>query len=120
VPDEVVADIGRVGYFSRRLAHHAGKVLAVDIDAGLLKLAEKNAPANVRTIQATPDDPKLDAGSVDTVFICDVLHHIENRPAYYARLTKALKSGGRIVVVDFHKKKLPVGPPEAMKLSASR
>jgi predicted methyltransferase len=46
-----------------------------------------------------------------------VLHHIENRPAYYARLAQALKPGGRIVVVDFFKKELPVGPPPSMKLS---
>jgi predicted methyltransferase len=46
-----------------------------------------------------------------------VLHHIDNRPAYYARLAKALKPGGRIVVVDFFKKELPVGPPASMKLS---
>ena len=28
-----------------------------------------------------------------------------------------LKPGGRIVMIDFFKKKLPVGPPESMKLS---
>ena len=51
------------------------------------------------------------------VFFCDVLHHIENRPAYYAKLAKALKPGGRIVVIDFYTKPLPVGPPPDMKLS---
>jgi predicted methyltransferase len=28
-----------------------------------------------------------------------------------------LKPGGRVVVIDFYKKPLPVGPPESMKLS---
>jgi ubiquinone/menaquinone biosynthesis C-methylase UbiE len=51
------------------------------------------------------------------MFFCDVLHHIENRPAYYAKLATALKKGGRIVVIDFYKKDLPVGPPPDMKLS---
>jgi ubiquinone/menaquinone biosynthesis C-methylase UbiE len=54
---------------------------------------------------------------VDTIFICDVLHHIDQRPDYYAKLAEALKPGGRIVIIDFHKKKLPVGPPVEMKLS---
>jgi len=49
----------------------------------------------------------------------DVLHHIENRPAYYARLATALKPGGRIVVVDFFKKELPVGPPATTRLGVS-
>jgi predicted methyltransferase len=46
-----------------------------------------------------------------------VLHQIENRPAYYARLAKALKPGGRIVDIDFHKKPTPMGPPEAMRIA---
>lgn len=117
-PDEVIADIGAgTGYFSRRFAHHAGKVLAVDIDAKLLEIAAKDAPANLTTVLATADDPKLATGSVDTIFFCDVLHHIANRPAYYAKLKSALKPGGRLVIVDFYKRPLPVGPPPAMKLA---
>ena len=46
-----------------------------------------------------------------------MLHHIAGRPAYYKKLESALKPGGRIVIVDFYKKQLPVGPPVAMKLS---
>jgi len=115
---DVVADIGAgSGYFSRRLAMHAAKVYAVDIDSKLLDILKKNAPANVEAVLAVPDDPKLAPASVDLIFICDVLHHIENRPAYYQKLARALKSGGRIVNIDFYKKPLPVGPPEAMKLS---
>jgi arsenite methyltransferase len=119
--DEVIADLGAgSGYFSRRLAHHAAKVYAVDIDAKLLAMLKQNAPPNVETVLATPDDPKLPPASVDTVFICDVLHHIENRPAYFARLAAALKPGGRIVNIDFFKRDLPVGPPVAMKLSEAQ
>ena len=89
----------------------------VDIDAKLLAIARDQAPANLETVLAAPDDPQLPANSIDTMFFCDVLHHIENRPAYYAKLATALKKGGRIVVIDFYKKDLPVGPPPDMKLS---
>lgn len=117
-PDEVVADIGAgSGYFTRRLAKHVGKVYAVDIDAKLLELTKKNSGPNVETVLAAPDDPKLPESSVDTIFICNVLHHIEGRPAYYGRLLRALKPGGRIVNIDFYKRELPVGPPVSMKLS---
>jgi ubiquinone/menaquinone biosynthesis C-methylase UbiE len=117
-PDEVVADIGAgSGYFTRRLSKHAGKVYAVDIDAKLLELTKKNSGPNVETVLAAPDDPKLPQASVDTIFICDVLHHIEGRPAYYAKLLRALKPGGRLVNIDFYTRDLPVGPPVAMKLS---
>lgn len=114
---ETIADIGAgPGYFARRFANHAGTVYAVDIDARLLEMGAAKAPANYKTIVAAPDDPRLPAAAVDTIFFCDVLHHIENRPAYYRKLDAALKPGGRIVIVDFYKKPLPVGPPPAMKL----
>ncbi|MGB9457796.1 MAG: methyltransferase domain-containing protein [Bryobacteraceae bacterium] len=117
-PTETVADIGAgTGYFARRFALHAAKVYAVDIDARLLAIAGDKAPANLVTVLSAPDDARLPADSIDTIFFCDVLHHIENRPAYYAKLAAALKKGGRIVVIDFYKKDLPVGPPPAMKLS---
>jgi arsenite methyltransferase len=117
-PTETVADIGAgSGYFTRRFARHAGTVYAVDIDQKLLDAAMKDAPKNVKSILAAPDDPRLPAASIDTIFFCDVLHHIENRAAYYPKLAKALRPGGRIVIVDFYKKPLPVGPPESMKLT---
>ena len=117
-PDEVIADIGSgTGYFAGRFAHHAAKVYAVDIDPKLLEMARKDAPANLVTVLATPDDPKLPDASVDTIFFCDVLHHISKRAPYYQKLRTALKPGGRIVNIDFYKKPLPVGPPVSMKLS---
>lgn len=117
-PEETIADIGAgSGYFSRRFAHHAKQVYAVDIDAKLLAIIAKQGAPNIKNILATPDNPRLPDAGVDTIFICDVLHHIDNRPAYYTKLAKALKPGGRIVIVDFYKKPLPVGPPPSMKLS---
>ena len=117
-PSDVIADIGAgSGYFARRFVEHASKVYAVDISADLLKIAANGAPKNLVTVLASEDDPKLPSSSVNLVFICDVLHHIENRPAYYQKLKTALKPGGRIVNIDFYKKDLPVGPPVPMKLS---
>jgi ubiquinone/menaquinone biosynthesis C-methylase UbiE len=115
---DVVADIGAgTGYFARRFANHASSVYAVDIDKELLAIIQKNAPPNLTVVLAAPDDPRLPEQSVDLIFFCDVLHHIENRAGYYPKLVKALKPGGRVVVVDFYKKALPVGPPPTMKLS---
>jgi ubiquinone/menaquinone biosynthesis C-methylase UbiE len=117
-PTETIADIGAgTGYFARRFANHAGKVYAVDIDEKLLAIAGGNAPKNLETVLATPDNPRLPRNSVDTVFFCDVLHHIENRQAYLEKISEALKPGGRVVIVDFYEKPLPVGPPPSMKLS---
>src|ERR1017187_6990723 len=95
-PTDVIADIGAgTVYFAPRFAHHSGKVYAVDIDEKLLAIASKDAPPNLTTVLAAGDDPRLPERSVDTIFFCDVLHHIENRPAYYTKLARALKPGGR-------------------------
>ena len=66
---------------------------------------------------AAPDDPRLPEKSVDTIFFCDVLHHIDSRAAYLPKLLKALKPGGPVVNIDFYKKPLAIGPPVAMKLA---
>lgn len=117
-PTEVVADIGAgTGYFAKRFARHAAKVFAVDIDQRLLQIAAAGSPPNLSTLLAANDDPRLDPASVDTVFFCDVLHHIDSRPAYLARVRAALKPGGRLVVVDFEKRETPVGPGLAMRIA---
>ncbi len=135
-PDEVVgalglesgqsaADIGAgSGYFSVRLARAVGphgKVFAVDIQQDLIDhlagRAKQQGLANLAPVLGSPHDPALAAASVDLIFICDVVHHIENRQAYYTKLAKALRPGGRIAIVDFYKRELPVGPGVAMKIA---
>lgn len=114
---DVVADLGAgSGYFTRRLATRVDKVYAVDIDRRLLDMITKSNDARIQAVLATPDDPKLPPHSVDVVFICEVLHHIENRGAYYPKLIASLKPNGRIIIVDFQKRPLPVGPNVEMKI----
>jgi ubiquinone/menaquinone biosynthesis C-methylase UbiE len=118
-PQDVVADIGAgAGYFAVRFAPYVAKVYAVDINADLLQFTARHAPGNVQTVLAAPDDAKLPDASVDVAFFCDVIHHIGGRPEYLRRLARALRPGGRVVIIDFYKKPLPVGPPVEVKLTA--
>jgi ubiquinone/menaquinone biosynthesis C-methylase UbiE len=111
-PQEVVADIGAgTGYFTTRFAPQVAKVYAVDIDPEFLRYTAQHAPANVELILATPDDPKLPAASIDLAFFANVIHHIAARPTYFRRLAPVLRPGGRIVIIDFYKRLLPVFPP---------
>ena len=124
-PGDRVADIGAgSGYFSVRLAEavgRSGQVYAVDIQQDLIDyLASRAASAGLEqmtAVLAEPDDPKLPAAGVDVLFICDVVHHIEDRQPYYQKLAAALAPGGRLAIVDFHKQELPVGPSPAMKIA---
>lgn len=114
---ETVADIGSgTGYFANRLAQHSRRVFAVDVDAKLLEMSLKTAPRNVTPVLASLDDPRLPDGESDLIFFCDVLHHIDNRGAYLEKIRRALKPGGRVVAIDFHKKPLKIGPPPGMKI----
>ncbi|MBW7996123.1 MAG: class I SAM-dependent methyltransferase [Candidatus Glassbacteria bacterium] len=114
----VVADIGASsGYFSRRFSKAvgaSGRVLAVDLDtealAWLANKADELGMSNIDTVHADADDPHLPAGKVDLVFFCNTLHHIGDRVEYLRRLKSALKDDGRVAVLDFYKKDLPVGP----------
>jgi ubiquinone/menaquinone biosynthesis C-methylase UbiE len=124
-PGEVIADIGAgSGYFTFRLAHHVGdkgKVYAVDVSPDMIlyinrRIRELKA-TNVVSILADPDDPLLADGSVNRFFFSDSWHHIENQTKYLSLLKKMLKPGGEIVMIDFHKKELPMGPPMPMKIA---
>ncbi len=106
---ERVADLGAGGgYFTWRLADAVGptgKVYAVDIDpdmTGYLKAtAQQRGYANVETIVAAPDDPKLPEHGIDLLFTCNTYHHIENRTAYFARVKQNLAPDGRVAIIDY-------------------
>jgi ubiquinone/menaquinone biosynthesis C-methylase UbiE len=119
---ERIADIGAgTGYFSRRFATAAGggTVFAVDLEPNMLRYIARRARTdgqkNIVPVLALPDSPMLPVGSVDVIFICNTIHHIENRAAYY-RPARELAPGGRLVI-DFRKDAaLEAGPPLEMRL----
>lgn len=103
----LVADIGAgTGYFTVRLAKSVsrGKVFAVDIEPDMVRYIDERAKneglSNVVAVLGRADNPSL-AEKVDVAFLCDVAHHIEDRPAFFAKIADRLRPGGRIVVVDF-------------------
>jgi SAM-dependent methyltransferase len=123
---ETIVDIGAgSGYFSFRLARAVpeGKVIALDVEPEMIRhLHHKAMTEDVRNLQvaiAKPDDPGVPA-EADLVFMCDVLHHIQDRPAWLAKLVAQMHKGARLALVEFKEGKLPEGPPEAVKLSRAQ
>jgi ubiquinone/menaquinone biosynthesis C-methylase UbiE len=108
-PGDSVADIGAgSGYHTFRIAQRVGpggKVLAVDIQPEMLALIRERMKArkvdNVEPIQGTATDPKLPPGSVDLILMVDVYHEFEYPFEMTQAMVRALKSGGRLVFVEF-------------------
>jgi SAM-dependent methyltransferase len=121
---DVIADIGAgSGYFTIRLAHHVGstgRVYAIDISPDMVRHLHERVRdmklLNVSPILARANDPLLPQ-PVDRFLIVNVWHHIEDQASYLGLLKKLLKRGGQVVMIDFHKRDLPVGPPVAMKIA---
>jgi ubiquinone/menaquinone biosynthesis C-methylase UbiE len=124
-PGQTVADLGAgTGYFTRPLAEvvgPTGTVLAVDVEPNLIAYLRERAArehlSNVRAVLAAADDPRLPAAGVDAVLVVDTYHHIDDRIGYFSRLRRALRPAGRVAVVDWQKRPLPVGPEMDHKLA---
>jgi ubiquinone/menaquinone biosynthesis C-methylase UbiE len=124
---QVVADLGAgTGYFLSHLSKAVGdegRVLALDVEPNLVahmkKRVESEGLANVEVREVKPDDPGLEPKSVDVVLIVDTWHHIDDRVTYSRKLRDALRSGGRVVVVDFTMAS-PMGPPKQHRIPPER
>ncbi|VVM08161.1 class I SAM-dependent methyltransferase [Methylacidimicrobium tartarophylax] len=123
-PGSSVADLGAgTGYFSRRFSQAVGpegKVYAIDAEPAMADYLKKEVQEkdlkNVTVKLVKPGNPDLAPQSVDLIFICTVLHHVDNRIDYLRKLSECLRPGGRIALIDF-KPNSPVGPPPAHRLS---
>ncbi len=119
---ETVVDLGAGGgYFTFRMAKllPEGKVIASDIEPEMIRhIHHKVMTEGIKNVQAEliePANPMLPEG-VDLVFICDVLHHVSDRPAWLKKLAGKMRSGARLVLIEFREGDLPKGPPESMKI----
>lgn len=125
IEDKVVADIGAgTGYFSFRLAPRAKKVIAIEIEKRLLEYIDSlkiNLPqdkrANLETRLATPTNPMINENEADIILIINTIAYIEDLPVYLKTLKKGLKKQGRLMIIDYKMKKLPINaPPKSERL----
>jgi len=124
-PGQTACDIGAgPGYFTLRLAAAVGtegRVYGVDVEPVILGALRDRLEAarltNVTPVLAVGSDPLLADGLCDLVLVVDTYHHFPERVSYLRRLARSLKSGGRIVNIDYEKKPTPVGPPLDHRIS---
>lgn len=108
-PGDVVTDLGAgSGFFTFRLANavgKSGKVYAVDIQPEMLDIIRtkmrQQGVQNVTPVLGEITDPKLPAESQDLILLVDVYHEFSHPWEMTRSMVRALKPGGRLVLVEY-------------------
>lgn len=129
-PGATVADIGSgTGYFTWRLAQQVGpqgKVYAVDVQQSMLDLTKTAVAAhklkNVDYVLATEGSPRLPERSCDLVFMAYAYHEFGEPAEMMRAVRRALKPGGRVVVLEYAKESTiaPASPLHKMSFEEIR
>jgi SAM-dependent methyltransferase len=106
-----VADVGAgTGYYTWRLATLVGprgKVFAVDVQPSMLEEAratvKRHGLGNVEFVLAQDDNPRLAEKSLDVAFIAYAYHEFADPESVMTSIGRALKPGGRVVILEFAK-----------------
>lgn len=106
-----IADVGSgTGLFVQPFstaATNTGRVFALDISPRLIEhikqRVEKEGLRNVDVVLSKEDSIGLPHDSVDMVFLCDTYHHFEYHEKMLRSIRQALRRGGELVVIDFHR-----------------
>ena len=124
--DKTIADIGAgpYGYFSFQLASLAKKIIAIDIDPAAIQFMDSMRveilPPELRDRLelrlALPHDPKLQPKEADVVLAVNIYAYIPGRINYLKNLKNGMSDEGRILIVDFKMRHLPIGPPQTEKV----
>lgn len=107
-PGAQIADVGAGdGFFTRHIARAVGEsggVHAVDVNEESLDRLrwriDRDGLRNVTVIEGAYDDPRLPGGAIDGALIVNAYHEMTQHQAMLDGIAKALKPGGRLVIVE--------------------
>nr|MBP9055508.1 methyltransferase domain-containing protein [Saprospiraceae bacterium] len=106
------------GYFSLRLAPRAKKVIAIEIEPAIIRYLDslrlglpKDQQNNLETRLAKINDPLLKPEEADIILIINTIAYIDKLDEYLKTVKKGLKKNGRLIIIDYKMKKLPINAP---------
>ncbi len=104
----VVADIGAgTGYYTFRIAPKVpeGKVFAVEIQDDALAYLKKKSKElkldNITVVKGGEKSPNLPDNSVDLAIMVDVYHELSYPHEMLQAIRKALKPGGKLLLIEY-------------------
>jgi ubiquinone/menaquinone biosynthesis C-methylase UbiE len=129
-PGSTVADVGAgAGYHSIRLARRVGPegtVLATDVQPEMIQMLKQNIAAagvkNVKPLLCRQQDSMLPEGKVDLILMVDVYHECTDPETALQGFCRALRPGGRLVLVEFRGEDpdVPIKPEHKMTVRQVR
>lgn len=126
-PGSVVADIGAgTGYYTFRIAPKvpAGKVVAVDVQAAFVDTLkarkEKLGLKNVEVVQGGRRSPHLPEASIDLALLVDVYHELEYPQEMLQAIHRALKPGGKLLLLEYRAEDPAIPIKELHKMSVAQ
>jgi len=123
----LIADFGcGTGYFSFPLAKKVGEkgtVYSLDILPQIIETIESQAKLdNLKNIISKrvnfekQDGSGLEAESLDWVILKDVLYQNQDKEAIIQEAKRVLKSGGKVLVVEWNEENLMIGPEKELRV----
>jgi ubiquinone/menaquinone biosynthesis C-methylase UbiE len=99
----------------------SGKVYALDKSEEMLAIIKdkkkQEGLKNLEIIQVEEDVIDLADDCVDLFVMVTVFHHIEVIPSFMDEMKRVLREKGKAMIIDFHKKDSPMGPPSGHRIS---
>lgn len=122
-PGATVADLGAgPGFFTVPLAQCVGphgKVYAVDVSPEMVRrLQDRSLPPQVEVKLSGENRLPIPDASVDLALLAFVLHELEDPRAFLGEVSRILKPGGELVVLEWVPQEEELGPPLEDRLSA--
>lgn len=130
VPGSTVADVGAgSGYMTVKMARRVGptgKVYGNDIQPQMLSILrqrlDREKISNVELVLGTYDDPRLPADTIDLILMVDVYHEFSEPQKMLRRMRESLKTGGRLVLLEYRKEdpSIPIRPDHKMSVAEAK
>jgi ubiquinone/menaquinone biosynthesis C-methylase UbiE len=119
--DTVFADLGcGSGYFAIPASLIVKKVFAIDVQEEMLDIIREKIRmgklTNIETLLSKESSIPLPDNSVDVLFMANVFHELDDRGAILKE-AKRIISRGRLIIIDWKKMEMEMGPPIEERLS---